>query len=103
MKYTAIVNGEKTERTLVEALIVAWAFWKKRRYRFAALFNFLLLMVCFAFSMAAPGNTVRAATLMGGVSAPMAILQSFYFGFALMGSWFSLPLMVVWALVAWQS
>ena len=50
----------------------------------------------------APGNQVRAATLMGGVSAPVAILQSFYFGFALMGSWFSLPLLVVWALVAWQ-
>jgi len=30
------------------------------------------------------------------------VLQAFYFGFALMGSWFSLPLLVVWALVAWQ-
>lgn len=103
---TVIVGGAKYTTllfaVLVDALIVAWAFWKKRGYRWFAVLVFLLLMACFLFSMTAPGNTVRAATLMGGVSAPMAILQSFYFGFALMGSWFSLPLLVVWALVAWQ-
>ncbi|MBR5547509.1 MAG: hypothetical protein IKU70_11090 [Clostridia bacterium] len=103
---TVIVGGAKYSTVLfallAEALIAAWAFWKKRRYRFVSLLCLLLLAACFVFSAAAPGNTVRAATLMGGVSAPVAILQSFYFGFALMGSWFSLPLLVVWALVAWQ-
>ena len=62
----------------------------------------VLLLACFAFSASAPGNAVRAATLSGGMSAPRAVLQAFYFGVALMGSWFSLPLLVVWALVAWQ-
>lgn len=36
------------------------------------------------------------------MSAPMAVLQAFYFGLALMGNWFSLPLLVVWCMVAWQ-
>ena len=103
---TVVVGGAKYTTLLfamlVDMLIAAWAFWKKRGYRWYALFICLLLAACFAFSVTAPGNGVRAQTLMGGVSAPVAILQSFYFGFALMGSWFSLPLIVVWALVAWQ-
>ena len=45
---------------LLDALIVAYAFWKKRRDRFADLFIFIVLMVCFVFSMVAPGNGVRA-------------------------------------------
>jgi len=106
MLLTIVVGGAKYSTVLfallAEALIAAWAYWKKRPYRFAAVLSLALLAACFAFSAMAPGNQVRAATLMGGVSAPVAILQSFYFGFALMGSWFSLPLLVVWALVAWQ-
>lgn len=101
-----VVGGAKYSTVLfavlIDALIVLYGFVKKRGDRFARLFMFVLLMVCFVFSMVAPGNGVRAETLMGGVSAPMAILQAFYFGLALMGSWFSLPLMVVWAFVAWQ-
>ena len=103
---TIVMGGAKYSTVLLaallDALIVAYAFWKKRRDRFADLFIFIVLMVCFVFSMVAPGNGVRAQTLMGGISAPKAILQAFYFGLALMGSWFSLPLMVVWAFVAWQ-
>ncbi len=103
---TVVVGGAKYTTLLfamlVEALTTAWAFWKKRSWRWFAAVMFLLMIGCFVFSAAAPGNGVRAQTLMGGMSAPMAILQSFYFGFALMGNWFSLPLMVVWALVAWQ-
>ncbi|MBQ7867881.1 MAG: hypothetical protein IJ354_07010 [Clostridia bacterium] len=87
---------------LVDALIVLYGLIKKRRGRFFELAVFVLLLSCFVFSMVAPGNTVRAATLHGGVNAPKAILQAFYFGLALVGSWFSLPLLVVWAMVAWQ-
>ena len=103
---TVVVGGAKYTTLLfamlVDVLIAAWAFWKKRPYRWFSAALLALLVLCFAFSALAPGNAVRAQTLMGGVSAPMAILQSFYFGFALMGSWFSLPLLVVWALVGWQ-
>ena len=103
---TVVVGGAKYTTlllaALVDLLITAWAFWKKKRYRWFSAACFVLMMACFAFSATAPGNSVRAATLMGGVSAPVAILQSFYFGIALMGSWFSLPLLVVWALIAWQ-
>ena len=103
---TVVVGGAKYSTTLlavlVDALIVLYGFVKKRKDRFFSLFVFGLLMVCFVFSMVAPGNGVRAQTLMADVSAPEAILQAFYFGIALMGSWFSLPLLVVWAFVAWQ-
>ena len=103
---TVMMGGAKYSTVLLaallDALIVAYGFWKKRRDRFVNLLIFLVLMICFIFSMIAPGNGVRAQTLMGGMSAPKAILQAFYFGLALMGSWFSLPLMVVWAFVAWQ-
>jgi len=103
---TVVMGGAKYSTVLlaalVDALIVLYGFVKKRRDRFVSLGMFILLMICFVFSMVAPGNAVRAETLMGGVSAPMAILQAFYFGLALMGSWFSLPLLVVWAFVAWQ-
>lgn len=103
---TVLLGGAKYSTLLfallVDALIVLWAFAKKRGDRFCGAGIFALLAACFLFSALAPGNGVRALTLMGGVSAPMAILQAFYFGLALMGSWFSLPLIVVWALVAWQ-
>ena len=103
---TLVVGGAKYSTlifaALADALMVLFAFVKKRRSRWAELTAFGLLMICFVFSMTAPGNAVRAATLHGGVSAPLAVLQAFYFGLALAGSWFSLPLLVVWALVAWQ-
>lgn len=86
--------------SLCALLFVVWSFWKKRPKKWLHLGLFLLLLGCFAFNMAAPGNAVRAKTLQGGMSAPMAILQSFYFGFALMGNWFSLPLIAVLCLIA---
>ena len=103
---TVVVGGAKYSTllfaALVDVLMAACAFIRKRRTRWFELAVFVLLMICFVFNMTAPGNTVRAATLGGDVSAPKAVLQAFYFGLALAGSWFSLPLMVVWALVAWQ-
>ena len=103
---TLVVGGAKYSTllfaALVDGLMVLCAFVRKKSSRWLEALAFVLLMICFVFSMTAPGNTVRAATLHGGVSAPVAVLQAFYFGLALAGSWFSLPLLVVWALVAWQ-
>ncbi|MEG0640028.1 MAG: hypothetical protein RR824_08295 [Clostridia bacterium] len=103
---TVVLGGGKYSTLLVaclaDGLWVLHAFVKKKPTRFWNLAPFLLLLVCFAFSAVAPGNAVRAATLTGGMGAPKAILEAFYFGMALMGNWFSLPLLVVWALVAWQ-
>lgn len=103
---TVVMGGAKYSTVLfavlVDALIALYGFVKKRRDRWFSLAVFLLLLACFVFSMMAPGNAVRAATLKGGMSAPKAILQAFYFGLSLVGSWFTLPLLVVWAMVAWQ-
>lgn len=103
---TVVVGGAKYSTllfaALVDLLLAGWAFVRKRRTRWFELAVFVLLMICFIFNMTAPGNAVRAATLGGNVSAPKAVLQAFYFGLALAGNWFSLPLLVVWVLVAWQ-
>jgi len=103
---TVILGGAKYSTllfaALADAVLVLRAFVRKRRERVGELALFMLLLACFVFSMVAPGNAVRAKTLRGGMSAPMAVLQAFYFGLALMGNWFSLPLLVVWCMVAWQ-
>ncbi len=103
---TVVVGGGKYSTLLfaclADGLLVAFSFHRKRPGRWAELSLLALLLGCFAFSALAPGNAVRAATLSGGMSAPKAIAQAFYFGLALMGNWFSLPLLVVWALVSWQ-
>ena len=103
---TLVVGGAKYSTLLfamlLDVLMVAWSFLRRRRERWGELAALVLLAACFLFSAAAPGNAVRAQTLSGGISAPKAVLQAFYFGLALAGSWFSLPMLVVWALVAWQ-
>lgn len=87
---------------LADCLLLAYAFRLKRIGRWAQLSLSLLMLAAFAFSMTAPGNWVRAGTLGGGMGPLRAIAQAFYFGLGLMGSWFSLPLMALWALVVWQ-
>lgn len=102
---TVAVGGAKYSTVLLFLLIdglLALRALLARRGRAAALAAFGLLAACFWFSAAAPGNAVRAATLTGGMSAPKAVLQAFYFGLGLMGHWFSLPLMLLWALAVWQ-
>ena len=78
--------------SLLSLLFVLWAFIQKRPKKWMHLVLLVCLLACFAFSMAAPGNAVRAKTLQGGLSVPMAVAQALYFGLALMGHWFSLPL-----------
>ena len=103
---TVIVGGAKYTTLLfallVETLITVWAFGKKRGYRWYALAMLVLMTACCLFSALAPGNRIQGAFLSDGFSMSKAILQSFGLGFQLMGNWFSLPLLVVWALVAWQ-
>ena len=103
---TVIVGGAKYSTLLfaclLDGLFLFRAFCRKKPERYWECGLTALLLMCFAFSALAPGNAVRSATLSGGMSAPKAILQAVYFGLALMGHWFSLPLLVVWALVVWQ-
>lgn len=103
---TLIVGGGKYSTLLLaclaDALFVVEGFIRKRKERLPELIAALLLFACFIFSALAPGNEVRSATLGARLSAPMAVLQAVYFGLSLMGSWFSLPLFVAWALVGWQ-
>lgn len=103
---SVLLGGAKYSTVLfsccVDAVIVAESLLHKRRGRFERLAALLVMVACMLFSATAPGNAVRAATLSGGMSAPKAVLQALYFGVALMGHWFSLPLLVVWALVGWK-
>ena len=91
------MGGGKYSTVLLAALLAlgytVLAFVRKRPKRFAFAFLTVLLLACLAFSAIAPGNAVRAKTLQGGLSAPMAVAQALYFGLALMGHWFSLPLL----------
>lgn len=94
---TVAMGGAKYSTVLFASLLAVgftgWAFVAKRPKRWAFLALTLLLMACFAFSVRAPGNAVRAQTLSGGMSAPKAVLEAVYFGLALMGNFFSLPLL----------
>lgn len=99
---TVIIGGAKYSTVLpaclADVLLVGYAFWRKRPYPWAKALLLGLLLGCFAFSAAAPGNAVRAATLNGGMSAFKAVAQAVYFGLGLMGAWCSLPLIAVWGL-----
>ena len=94
---TVLVGGAKYSTVLFAELLAVcftgWAFFTRRPKRFAYLALTALLAACFAFSVSAPGNGVRAQTLTGGLSAPKAVLEAVYFGLALIGHSFSLPLL----------
>lgn len=100
---TVLVGGAKYTTTLFAALLAitftGWAFLHKRSKKWAYLSLTLVLLACFAFSMAATGNSVRAQTLSGGMSAPKAVLEALYFGLALIGHSFSLPLLAAMILI----
>ena len=92
-----LVGGAKYSTTLFASMLAVgftgWAFFHKRPKRWAYLALTLVLLAGFAFSATAPGNAERAKTLSGGMSAPKAIAQAVYFGLALLGNSFSLPLL----------
>ncbi|MCI5955602.1 MAG: hypothetical protein MRZ54_01300 [Clostridiales bacterium] len=81
-------------------LATAAAFVRRNAKRacFAALFA--LFLICFAYSMSAPGNAVRADRIGYHGSAVKAIAQSLYYGVAQMGGYIRLPLIAVTLAVA---
>ncbi|MBE5802300.1 MAG: hypothetical protein E7319_08445 [Clostridiales bacterium] len=81
------------------SLTVIWAFRARRRCRFSLLAALLVLLGCFIYSMSAPGNGVRAALIGVKVSPVKAVLQSFYYGVAQMGTYLTLPLAAITALL----
>lgn len=72
-----------------------WVFVKRspKRLRFTALY--LLFAGCFLYSMAAPGNAVRASYIQYESSAVKTVLQCFYYGVGLMGEFIDLSLIAV--------
>ena len=79
----------------VGAVGLFWVFIRKsaRRLHFTALY--LLFAGCFLYSMAAPGNTVRASYIQYDSSAVKTVLQSFYYGIGQLGESIRLPLIAV--------
>ena len=80
----------------LDALLLFFSFRQKEKSRLGKLTCFLLMLAAFVYSMTAPGNAVRGQTLSGGMSAVKAILESFYFGMALMSRYFSPALAALW-------
>ena len=64
-----------------------------RRWRFLGLTA--LLLICFVYSMSAPGNAVRAGVIGYQTSAFKAVLQSLYYGVAQMGAYVRLELIAI--------
>jgi hypothetical protein len=98
-----LVGGVKYSTVLYTALLAGsytvWAFLRHKPGKWAYLTFTAALLAGFAFSVTASGNGVRAQTLSGGMSALKAVLEAVYFGLALMGHSFSLPLLAAVALV----
>jgi hypothetical protein len=85
---------------LLYAAVTVFAFVRRHRMRavFAALA--LFFAACFLYSVAAPGNAMRAAMLGVQGSAPLAVLKALYYGVALMGDFFTLPVFAALLLLA---
>ncbi len=85
---------------LVYAGVAVFAFLRRHKYRFIYAALAAWFLACFLYSVTAPGNAVRAGLLGATVSAPVAVLKSFYYGVALMGDFFTLPVFAVLLLIA---
>ncbi len=84
----------------LDVLLLFFSFRQKEKSRLGKLTCFVLMLAAFVYSMTAPGNAVRGQTLSGGMSAVKAILESFYFGMALMSQYFSPALAALWLAAA---
>lgn len=85
---------------LIFAAATAYAFRQKSRFRFAMAALTLWFLLCFLFSALARGNTLRSWLLGPRPSAPEAVLRSLYYGAALMGEFFTLPVLALLLLFA---
>ena len=76
---------------LLYALAAALALRGRNRYRLVYMALALVLIACFAYNMSAPGNALRARAIGRGLSPLVAVARALYYGVALMGEYFSLP------------
>ena len=81
------------------AVALLWSLVKKQRKGWLLAVAALVLALCFLYSMSAPGNNKRALMINNTSSPVKAVIQSFYYGVALMGSFTSLLLVAVAALL----
>ena len=80
---------------LIFAAVCVYAFYRKNRYRSTYVGLTAWFVVCFAYNITAPGNAVRAAIIGAHPSAVKAVLQSLYYGVALIGNYATLPVLAV--------
>ena len=80
---------------LLFAAFCVTGFIHTNRHRAVFVALTLWFLLCFAYSMLAPGNAVRAAMIGAKPSAVKAVLQSFYYGIALLGSYATLPVAAI--------
>ncbi|NLV58795.1 MAG: hypothetical protein GXY67_08485 [Clostridiales bacterium] len=79
--------------------LTAWAFVRRWPKAPLLLMFTLVFLGCFLYNMSAPGNAVRAGVIASSISPVKAVAQALYYGTALAGSFLSLPLLGVTALV----
>lgn len=77
------------------ALVLVWLFVRRHAKRWIFLLLSVLFLCCFLYSMAAPGNGVRAGMIAYNSSAVKAIVQAMYYGTAQIGTYIRLPLIAV--------
>ena len=75
------------------------AFLARNRWKWLFLGLTVWLAACFCFNCVAPGNAVRSETLQS-IGVVKAVAEAFYFGVALLGDFFSLPVLALCLLAA---
>ena len=86
-------NGGIGNTFVYSLMALAAALMHPRRRRFAGLTA--LLLICFAYSMSAPGNAVRAGVIGYRAPAVKAVLQALYYGVAQMSAYLRPALIAV--------
>ena len=81
------------------AVALLWALVRKQKKGYLLGMAALVLALCFLYSMSAPGNNKRAEMINNTMSPVKAVIQSFYYGVALMGSYTTLVLVGVTGLL----
>ena len=84
-------NGGIGNIFIYALLAFALALRYRNRFRLIYVALALLLVACFAYNMSAPGNALRARAIGRGLSPVVAVARALYYGVALMGEYFSLP------------
>ena len=69
----------------------ALAFRYQNRFRFVYAAFTLCFLLCFLYNVSAPGNALRAQAIGQGLSPVEAVARSLYYGVALFGDYFTLP------------